>query len=494
MKLICDAATAPRLYGLPKIHKPNLPLRPISSSMDVPCYGLSKHIGSTLQHLVSDKYNIKNSAELKHKLKDFTLKPDEIIVSFDVVSLFTNIPTHLAIRNIMDQWDKIKEHTNITRAGFLKILNFCLKDNNYFTFNNKFYNQTFGMPMGNPLSPTIADIILDNLLNSAIEILENKNINIRFIVKYVDDILAIIKSDEQDEILKTLNNYHPKLQFTVEKENNRTIPYLDIKLHIENNKIKTNWYTKPTSSGRIMNFYSTQPISQKMNTAYNMINKALTLSDKEFHSDNIIKLKNILLNNDYPLYIIKNLIEKQQLNSTSTISNINLNTDEPSDKKYFSIRFIPTLTDKRALAESITQNNHTQFAYKPNQSLRNIFTKTKDKIETREKHDVVYQIKCKGNKEEKCKQIYIGTTKRAVATRMREHETDINKQKLTTALAQHMIEHKHEADFDNIKILDTEKRGSTRYTLEALRIQQTRGTMNIKEDTDKISTSYLIAI
>ncbi|XP_036340372.1 uncharacterized protein LOC118749680 [Rhagoletis pomonella] len=43
-QLVCTAAIAPRLYGLPKIHKPDLPLRPICSSINVPCYGLSKYV------------------------------------------------------------------------------------------------------------------------------------------------------------------------------------------------------------------------------------------------------------------------------------------------------------------------------------------------------------------------------------------------------------------------------------------------------------------
>lgn len=58
-QLTCTAATAPRLYGLPKIHKPGLPLRPISSSVNVPCYGLSKHVGKILRKFTSEEYNIK---------------------------------------------------------------------------------------------------------------------------------------------------------------------------------------------------------------------------------------------------------------------------------------------------------------------------------------------------------------------------------------------------------------------------------------------------
>ena len=78
----------------------------------------------------------------------------------------------------MTEWETIKQHTKINRSKFLTILYFCLKDNNFFRFNENFYQQTFGMPMGNPLSPTIADIILDKLLDYTIDILRSKNIYI----------------------------------------------------------------------------------------------------------------------------------------------------------------------------------------------------------------------------------------------------------------------------------------------------------------------------
>lgn len=55
IKLTSNSATAPRLYGLPKIHKPNMPLRPISSSVEVPCYNLSKYIGNILKNIILDK-------------------------------------------------------------------------------------------------------------------------------------------------------------------------------------------------------------------------------------------------------------------------------------------------------------------------------------------------------------------------------------------------------------------------------------------------------
>ncbi|XP_073814251.1 uncharacterized protein, partial [Musca autumnalis] len=143
----------------------------------------------------------------------------------------------------------------------------------------------------------------------------------------------------------------------------------------------------------------------------------------------------------------------------------------------------------------IIPNNNVSFAYKPNSTLNAIFTNTKAPIDKQQQNNVVYQIKCKGNNNDKCNQIYIGTTKRSLNVRMGEHKLDIEKQKETTALAQHALSKGHTPDFDNVVILDKERKEKKRLMIESLRIQQNiRRTMNLKEDTDNISASYGVAI
>ncbi|XP_067617033.1 uncharacterized protein [Eurosta solidaginis] len=311
-KLTCSAAIAPKLYGLPKIHKPNTPLRPIASSVNVPCYQLSKHIGDIIKNITSEEYNIKNMFRLKERLQNMIIDKEEALVSFDVVSLFTNIPTNLAIRIIMEKFDKINSLTNIPKCKFQEILRFCLLDNNYFIYDNDIYAQTFGMPMGNPLSPTIADIILDDLIDKTLNELKQKHdIDIKFLVKYVDDILAIVKRKDVDLILETLNKYHNKIQFTIEMERDDSIPYLDVRIYknINNGSLSFEWYAKPLSSGRLINFHSSQPMKYKINTAKNLIKKVLTISDKQFWNTNLQKIDKMLKSNSYPHTLIKNLIE-----------------------------------------------------------------------------------------------------------------------------------------------------------------------------------------
>ena len=491
-QLNSSAAQTPKLYGLPKIHKEGIPLRPISASQKVPCYNLAKYTGKILQNMVSEEYNIKDAYQLKEKLTNIILDDDEVLISYDVIALFTNIPVHTAINIIMKKWHTIQHLTNIPKSQFLKILQFCLKDNNYFQFDNKMYHQTFGVPMGNPLSPTIANIVLDDLLEETINHLKAENIQIKTIFKYVDDFFAIIKKDDNNKILDHLNKYHNKLKFTSELEKNGQLPFLDVKLHRKNNKIIFDWYRKELASGRIINFHSTQPKKMVINTATNFIKKVLTISDAEFKNKNIEIIKETLTKNSFPITIINTLIK----NYNCPKNNARNLQDGNTGKKYFSVNYVPALTDTKSM-RAIIPNTNTQFAHKSHTTLRTLFSNTKGKTARMEQSNVVYQIACKGSEESggKCEMFYIGQTKRTLRTRLAEHEADIKKGKQTTGLAQHMHENKHTADFTNTKILDVERRENKRLTLESLRIQQ-KGelSMNFKEDKNSTNSVYALVL
>jgi len=80
--------------------------------------------------------------------------PESYILASFVVSLFTNVPLDLAIKNIDKRWESIKRFTKIIKNEFIAAINFVLST--YFTFISKIYKQTFGTPIGSPLSPIMA--------------------------------------------------------------------------------------------------------------------------------------------------------------------------------------------------------------------------------------------------------------------------------------------------------------------------------------------------
>ncbi|XP_075163346.1 UDP-glucosyltransferase 2-like [Haematobia irritans] len=72
-----------------------------------------------------------------------------------------------------------------------------------------------------------------------------------------------------------------------------------------------------------------------------------------------------------------------------------------------------------------------------------------------------------------------------------EHEGYIKKEKMKTALAQHCIENKHNADLQNVQIFHKERRENKRYTLESLRVQTKN---NRKEDKHNTNVNYSIVL
>ena len=86
-------SSVPTFSGQPKIHKPGVPIRPIVSYSGSPLYNLNKYIANILKAYVRDENNnAKNSTTFSNYIRNVPIEDDEIMVSFDVSSLYMNIP------------------------------------------------------------------------------------------------------------------------------------------------------------------------------------------------------------------------------------------------------------------------------------------------------------------------------------------------------------------------------------------------------------------
>ena len=161
-RLHSTVAIPASFYGLPKIHKPGIPLRPITSCINAPTYNVSRHLVSILSPLLEEKYSVTNSVMFAQHVKDQPIAEDEIMVSFDVVALFTSIPVDLAlqiVREKLQQDATLTERTDISVTNIMKLLEFVLK-NSFFTYEQEHYQQTFGCAMGSPVSATVANLVM----------------------------------------------------------------------------------------------------------------------------------------------------------------------------------------------------------------------------------------------------------------------------------------------------------------------------------------------
>jgi len=237
---------------------------------------------SVICSLPLDHKHVKNSFELYKTLSGTKICNTHRLISLDVISLFTNIPQDLAINSIINRWTLIKEKTHIPKDDFIDAINLILSST-YFVFNKKIYKQTYGTPMESPLSPIIANLVMQDLEEKTLRII---NCDIPFYFRYVDDIILAAPNNKITEIVETFNNYHSRLQFTVEYEIDGSLNFMDLLLQVDDGEIALDWFHKETFSGRFLSFYSNHPVCHKIGTIFNLIDRAVLLSHPRYHQKN----------------------------------------------------------------------------------------------------------------------------------------------------------------------------------------------------------------
>ena len=104
-----------KIYGLPKICKPDTPLRPIVSSCGSVTYGVAKELANILKPLVGKSpHHINSTQDFVEQAKHITLAPGECLSSYDVSALFTSVPVDPALnifKDLLEKDNTLKERT-----------------------------------------------------------------------------------------------------------------------------------------------------------------------------------------------------------------------------------------------------------------------------------------------------------------------------------------------------------------------------------------------
>lgn len=90
-----------------------------------------------------------------------------IIVLYDITSLFTNVPLDETIilcaeKAFSNNWFNATYNLNITKSGLIELLTIATKDQ-LFQFNGKLYKQSRCVGMGSPLGPLMANTLMCSL-------------------------------------------------------------------------------------------------------------------------------------------------------------------------------------------------------------------------------------------------------------------------------------------------------------------------------------------
>ena len=196
------------IYGLPKIHQRETPLRPILSTVGTHNYNLSKYLVTALSSVVDSLYILRDSFSYAKEISVLT-NCDHHMASFDIKSLFTNVPVNETIQIILNKLFPNSDSIffGFNKKLFSKVLQLCTKDN-LFLFNSHTFFQIDGVPIGGCVSPTLADIFMgfheQVWLNNCPS--EFKPV---FYRRYVDDTFLLFRFPSHIQLFLTyLNSQH----------------------------------------------------------------------------------------------------------------------------------------------------------------------------------------------------------------------------------------------------------------------------------------------
>nr|CAH8842106.1 unnamed protein product [Trichobilharzia regenti] len=419
----------PRLYGLPKVHKVGLPLRPILDMSGSPYHSIAQWLADILEPVRKQlcTYSLRDTFQFIECIQDTNVS-NKIMLSFDIESLFTNVPLTETVCFICRYIDDNHLDIGIPTTYLKELLLRCTL-NVQFTFNDTIYRQKDGIAMGSPLGPLLSDCFVASLERGS---LKPSIDNLRLYKRYVDDIFIICdNNNDPNLLLKTFNNCHPAIKFTLEMENESKIPFLDVELtRRADGSLRRSIHRKPTWNGQLTSFYSWVPIQQKRNLIKSLATRIRRICSPDVLETELDILREIFIQNGYPIrFIDKNMKPIIRKNETLTA---------PKKKIYMNLDFKGDLASdilKRRITSSLRR---TFFAA----TLRIVFSSRplicrslKDKIPHLATSMCIYQFTCC------CGARYIGRSTRILSKRIQEHYPAWLRKGNTGAIRSAIIEH-----------------------------------------------------
>ena len=422
--------TIPRprqMYLLPKIHKPienwkcsgNMPPgRPIISDCESESYAVSEYIDHYLQILASkhDSY-VKDTPDFLTKLKEVKIKPDTLLVTLDVESMYTNIDNEGGLSAVK------KAFINNPSAlrpdeHILKLLELSLK-NNDFLFNNEIYLQTSGTAMGKKFAPSYANIFMAEWETEA---LNKCYLKPSMYLRYLDDIFILWDHglEQFHTFFEIINTHNPAVKLThrIEKQ---SIDYLDITTFkgpnlIKNKTLDTKVFFKPTDTHQLLHKASFHPKHTFSGILKSQILRFLRICSQKSDFENACSiLFKALRQRGYSARFLR-YIKSKLLKDINSGDNIKPPFMESSDHiEHFSN---PCGNDRCCFT----------CAYIPSQShvlcsVTNLSFKFRSDLNCNSSN-IIYMIHCEG-----CGKQYIGQTKRSLRCRFNNHRYDIENER-----------------------------------------------------------------
>ena len=291
-------------------------------------YETAKYLNSLLAPIGKSECSVLNTETFVKHIKGQRIPDGHQMISFDVKSLFTNVPLNETINIILRKvYNENKIVTNIPRSILKELLVLWTKYV-HFKFNDEIYDQSDGVAKGLPLESLFANIFMISLEENILPNLESHLWNWR---RYID-IFAYVLSEKIDLIIHELNSYHLNIKFTYELELDNKLAFLDVCVtRINKSKIETSVYRRATNTNIYINWHSHAPLKWKTGTLRNLIKRTKLLIFNTPLRNEIAYIRKVFTeNNDYPYKAVNHIIDQELLQplEVETVETKNHNTEQ----------------------------------------------------------------------------------------------------------------------------------------------------------------------
>ena len=305
----------PRFYGIPKIHKNPMRMRPI-----VPCHQAmqnpaAKYVSKNLKPVVEQlPYVIKGTKDMATKLAKLTLDPRRkfFLVGFDLVAFYTNIDLQYCIESCKTYYKEVVKPDISSLVMMSHALNVAFK-NLIFEFDGKFYQQLNGIAMGVAASPDGANIFAAVHEEEFLERDSLSSRRIAFYGRYIDDGFMIVYAETAEDALaysKSLVRF-PGLELTWEVSE-RSLNFLDLMVYVNPLSMALDWkpFRKARNNLERIPFASHHPMDIKRGTFMGEMSRmAILCSSSANYIDALNDLASIYVARGYPYPLVRKWIK-----------------------------------------------------------------------------------------------------------------------------------------------------------------------------------------
>ena len=482
-KVYPQGSSVARIYGLPNLHKlksadDQLKVRPIVSCINSFNYGLSGYLAKLLNPLIPKDHCADDTFSFLSDIKRIR-NEDFYMVSYDVTSLFTNIPLNETINLATDLIFENNPEIKISKNDLKELFRFATSES-HFLFDGNFYDQIDGVAMGSPLGPVLANLFM--AIHEK-DWLKNCNSPPIFYRRYVDDIFCLVKNEtEANSFLTYLNSKHANIKFTVEHEKDKKLPFLDILISSKIEYFETSVYRKDTFSGLYMNFKSFLPKTYKLGLISTLIDRVFKIAhDRSFFFFEMKKVREFLGRNSYPPHLVDKQMKKY-------LKKVDLAKERDADDENISYMKLPYIGEYSRTVQNKILTLCSKFC--KNTNIKLVFTSkkissyfsSKDKMPSDLRARVVYKFLCAG-----CNACYVGQTTRYFDTRVHEH---LHKQSQPSSVFKHLAANaqcKEACNTSCFEVIDTDTSSFRLEIKEAIHNEWLKPSINKQKQLLKLS-------